>query len=337
LSDFNNPYPALPTPSWAIGNDGNNNSTNSSDTSQGTNNGYTSGNIYNPPGVGQPVPGAYVGSGNQDFNPRGVPKAPVPVVGQNEALTHLNASGEQMANIAVSSSTMPVYIGPSYNAQQLAVDQQSRTGVFKPTATDSYFQGGSDAYMQYLISLQQTDPSQYRAIQEQLYQSGAYGRTKPVLGSYSTTDGAVIQKALGEYTTWLSSVTQFGGKPETFQWFLKNQKSLGLGPNSGGGGGKAPLTISYTDPAELHAALQNAAQSALGRNLNSEELAKFVAVFHRKEASAQETAYHNGRSTTNPEVTGESYDFVQGNNTKEANQRHEATLLDALNSLVGAR
>lgn len=230
-----------------------------------------------------------------------------------------------------------VFLGTQTSYGKDGPDAIKQGGNNKPVTSSAPVVRSANSFMQTWANSSVSNPQFFAQYQEQLYASGFYGSSKPRWGVYTTSDAAAMKKALQSYA---GIVNPNDPNPVTFADYLDHAMSqVGANGGFGGGGGstRAPLTISYTDPAELHETLQSAAQSALGRNLNSDELNKFVSAFHGKEAKAQRAAYNGASSATNPEATGESQDFVSTNNTKEAGERSTATYLDSINQLLGVK
>lgn len=238
--------------------------------------------------------------------------------------------GQDLGNSSVFLGTQKTYgvNGP---------DALKAGGSNKPASSTSPVVKSANSFMQTWANSSVTDPKFFAQYQMQLFASGFYGNSPPRWGVYTTTDAAAMKKALQSYS---GIVNPNDPNPVTFADYLDHamgQVNANGGFGGGGGATRAPLTISYTDPAELHETLQTAAQSDLGRNLGPKELALFVKVFHGKEASAQRAAYNGASSATNPEATGESQDYVAANNTKEAGERSTATYLDSINQLLGVK
>jgi hypothetical protein len=209
------------------------------------------------------------------------------------------------------------------------------TRRFQNTSSFDYGASGNQL-MKRFINMS-NNPQKFAQMQKQLYAAGFYHGSKPVPGAFTTADQTAMANAIKDYASVSNSFTG-PHAPKTLSEYIDAVAGFNqaFGSGSGGGSGRAPLTISYTDPAELHAGLQQAAQNALGRNLNPDELNEFTKVFHSKEAAAQTSAY-NGGNSTNPEMTGEAQQFVDQHNSQEEGERLQATFLDQLNSTLGIK
>lgn len=231
-----------------------------------------------------------------------------------------------------------VFLGTQTSYGKNGPDAIKQGGNSKPVTSSSPVVRSANSFMQTWANSSVSNPQFFAQYQEQLYASGFYGSSKPRFGVYTTDDAAAMKRALQSYA---GIVNPNDPNPVTFADYLDHAMSQ-VNANGGFGGGmggsaRAPLTISYTDPAELHEAALSAAQQAIGRDLSSSELDRFTKAFHGKEASAQRAAYNGASSVTNPEVTGESKSFVDANNSKEEGERMQATYLDSINQLLGVK
>lgn len=231
--------------------------------------------------------------------------------------------------------------GPIYvTEQQSAMGEHSGGG--STTYVDNPGNVDGNAFARQVAALSQTNPAAFQQWQQMLY-AGDFYSGKPRLGVYGAADVKALQAALTAYQQVNAQANAAIGQgkapasqPLAFQEWLNQRISQVKGTGGPGAGStRAPLTISYTDPAELESAAQSAAQQALGRDLSQNEIHSFIGAFHSKEASAQRGAYNGDKSVTNPEVTGEATNFVTKGNQEEANDRHEATLLDSIGQLLG--
>lgn len=208
-------------------------------------------------------------------------------------------------------------------------------GIPTGTHTNTYTPGYTPTqFIQQFATDSLANRSAFESQQAALKAAGYYSSSGYTKGVYGSQDRQAMVGAMNDY---LSIVNSNSPVQMTFSQFLQLKASAGAGSNGGGGSGRRPLTISYTDPAELTAALQSGAQSALGRKLTSSEMSGFITGFHAKEAAAETQAYNGGGTATMPEVTGQAQNFLDTHFQGEEQQRLKATYLDAMNSMFGVK
>lgn len=221
------------------------------------------------------------------------------------------------------------------NNQFMRVDQG---GGFAPSTHTATLTTGytPTQYIQKFATSSMSNRSDFEQSQAMLKAAGYYNSNGYVKGVYGSEDRTAMANAMNDY---LGLVNQNSGVHMTFQQYLQMRSSAikSQGGFGGGGGGRLPLTISYTDPAALKDALNTGAQSALGRNLTDSEMGNFISGFHSKEAAAQRRAYAGGGSATMPNATGQATQFIDQNFAKEEAQRESSTYLDALASVLGVK
>lgn len=198
-------------------------------------------------------------------------------------------------------------------------------------------------------ALSATNPNSFAQTQQELFNAGFYGSTPPSRpGVYGSADKAAFASALQAYLAVIGSAAnsdQSAAKPLTFADFidgaaqsgsayLAQQKAAGIGGSSGGGSAPAPLNL--TDPEQLKATLQSAAQAALHRNLDDSELSTFVSSFHGKEQAAYNSA-NGGATYTPPDIAGQAAGEITAQHKPEQQQALQASYLDTINSLLGVK
>lgn len=214
-----------------------------------------------------------------------------------------------------STTTGPAYMG---GPNRPAPPTKSSTSVSTASASD---------FAQQFASLSASNPKLFAQQQEELYAAGFYGTTPPKFGVYTTRDTSAMGDAIQSYARVAGT-----GAPITWSDYLDQASAAPGGP--GGSPGPQPPPLQLTDPAELEQTLQQAGQNALGRKLSPKELGSFVSAFHGKEKAAYENQI-NGKTSTNPDVSGQALNFVDNNNGVEAQQRLQASYLDSLNKMLG--
>jgi hypothetical protein len=244
------------------------------------------------------------------------------------------------------SGTLDVYGLGQYGDQTLYLGQSTTTtqrrgprgsgpdglGVLQNVTTTAPSTKTALQYMRQFASLSVSDPQAYAALQQQLYNAGFYGTSKPRYGIYSGTDAGVLKNAIVGY---LGVVNPDNPNPLTFADYLDHASKQGeANASSNPAPARAPLQL--TDPKALEQTLQAASQNALHRDLSKDELAHFVSAFHGKEAAAY-NSYGAGQTTTSPDQTGEAKSFVEDGHEAEANGARAAGYMDVLNSLLGVR
>lgn len=168
----------------------------------------------------------------------------------------------------------------------------------------------------------------YLNIQKMLYYAGYFGQTsydKIHAGQWTPQTQNALVDALTAFDQ-----AQKAGVPLDFNSFLEqNAKGAaaagggfygedGAGGSGGGGGGRASGPT-LADSETLRLTAQEAAQSALARNLTPDELTRFVDQFHQAQITAFNTAAGGG-SPTDADPRAEAIRFVVGNHGKEYQQ-----------------
>lgn len=170
---------------------------------------------------------------------------------------------------------------------------------------------------------------QYVALQNSLYNAGAYGATsydKIRWGQWQGTEGA-LTKAIESFADFSVGTSQ----PMTFsEWLdshrLGGQDTGSIGPggvsnDASGGGGGAASTISLADPNAIRETAQQAAQAALGHVLKPGQLDAFVNQFHAAQASYQTQA---GGEAVSPDLTADANALVQQGDNAQEFSNHQA-------------
>lgn len=157
-------------------------------------------------------------------------------------------------------------------------------------------------YLQQFASWSVTSPDQYAALQQQLYQSGFYGSSKPRLGIYSTSDAKAMKEAI---TGYLGVVNPANPNPLTLSDYLDHASAQGQQDQKAAPA--APLQV--TDPSQIRSAAQAAFQAATGKGATDAQLNAFVAQFQSQQTSAQ-TAVSG--TVSSPDLSAEAMQYAQG-------------------------
>jgi hypothetical protein len=250
-------------------------------------------------------------------------------------------AGSNPGNAGVQTSGAPAGLVDTFNlgdlsGQQVHLTYTTPNSNLVPLGGGKYGSkpGGftdqsTDDFMAYFAGLSQSNPKQYAQIQQQLYQAGAYGGSKPSFGVYTTQDATAMKAVLTGYMG-LKLTT-----PITLPDYIKQIQSAGIKNGVLNGAPRAPLTVQYTDPNTLKGTLQSAAQDYLGRNLSDKELNGFVSKFHGQEKTAQTAAYNNKPGETPPEASGDAQALLENVHTPEHQQKLAANYLDSINQMLG--
>lgn len=179
----------------------------------------------------------------------------------------------------------------------------------------------------------------YEQLQRSLWQAGFYGQTSIDgihVGQWNPQTQDALKNALGSY----EQLGKGGKLPLTFSEFLNQNavmaKDGGENSNPGGAGpaAPAPFVSNTTDPAGIRAAVQSAAQQALGMNLSEDQIQTFVTEFQHQQVQAERQSYNNQDSTT-PDLSSEAMSFVQETNPRAYKQQNKTAYMDALVNLLG--
>lgn len=121
-----------------------------------------------------------------------------------------------------------------------------------------------------------------------------------------------------------------GKKSGGFVAYLMNSaataQSLGGGGTSLGGGSKNPISV--TDPNSIRQAAIQAAQAALGENISSDQIDKFVQQFQAAQTAAQTQV---GGTASAPDLSSDAMSYVQ---KSDPQAYHDSQRQAFVNSLV---
>lgn len=167
---------------------------------------------------------------------------------------------------------------------------------------------------------------QYVGLQNALFNAGAYGSTaynSIRWGSWQGTEQALV-KAISDYEDFVSG----SGLPMTFDDYLASHRTGGiatgvLNPNGTGatGSGQSAPQVNLTDPTEIRAAAQQAAQASLGHTFTPKQLDAFVNQFHAAQTAAQTST---DASVTTPDLSSEALAEAQSGPNAQEFANHQA-------------
>jgi hypothetical protein len=187
--------------------------------------------------------------------------------------------------------------------------------------------------MKEFAAMSQTDPVKFAGIQKALADGNFYGSASSIFGGWNIQTEKAIASAMEQYL----KVSRGAGTPVSFMQFLANTAVSNQQLNGNAGNGQksgssssASRGPSLTDPSALRLQVQQAAQSALGRNLSESEVNRFVDEFHNLETQQFDTAIAGNKAYTNPNPSTAAESFVGSNNTQEAQQHNATGYMDAL-------
>jgi hypothetical protein len=196
----------------------------------------------------------------------------------------------------------------------------------------------SGYYNQWVKGTAGNDSQAYQAfvnLQKSLYYSGAYGQTsfdKIHAGQWTSQTVNALSEALNEY----HQASQSGAPISFEEWLSANAKGAqkaggGFYSDTTGSGASAPV-LNLADPQTLRMTAQQAAQAALGRNLSSDELSRFVDSFHAQQQAAFGAANAQGATsyTDAGSPTAAAEAFVAQGHGQEAGQHQVIGYADAL-------
>lgn len=177
--------------------------------------------------------------------------------------------------------------------------------------------------VQWLVSLANQSPDAYNKLVTELKHAGYTGAQGEPLtgGAYSETVGVAFAKAAKD----LSVQQQTTGSTMGLDDFLSRRTDA---VRQAAEQATPKVQRAYADPASLMTTARTAAESALGRTLNADELARFQQSFHGKEDTYynQVDAYNQakagagaigdnagtaGFSATQPDASGQAASLVQ--------------------------
>jgi len=180
----------------------------------------------------------------------------------------------------------------------------------------------TDDYLKQLARLSQTNPSEFIALQQGLYQSGFYGHVSPGevgFGRWNAKTKDALVGADGALTNFLE-LYKSGATADSFNEWLKKQSAIAAqDPNSpGNGGGTSAPPLQLTDPNTIQSEGNQVADQFLGHALSGSDTAGLVSAIHGNERdvyNAQQAG--QGGEIVNRDPTSEARAFVVQNDLPE--------------------
>lgn len=228
----------------------------------------------------------------------------------------------------------PIFIGAinhQLNSDQYSVDTVPAGGGKGQGSYQTLDAPTAGQFMQRFANWSISDKSQFIDMQNRLFKAGFYGSHQPAKGAFTVADQQAMMTALSGYVSIVNNGTSNG---ITFDQYLASV--IAGGGLNGGGGGPTRAPLQLTDPTQLEGALQQASQSALGRDLSKSELSHFVAAFHGLERNAYNQA-GAGHTVTPPDISGQAKNAVDTRHAAEEGQRLQATYMDVIDQLLNVK
>lgn len=218
-------------------------------------------------------------------------------------------------------------------ANEVEQPPMPKSGAYGPQFTSAV------EAMQELPKLYATNRAGYIALQQKLFRAGFYGAATP----QSIGIGAYNAQTVNAYRSAVLAASQLADAktPVTFDELLAQRN-----PAAGGDTAIQPGFIAqYSDPQTVAAIAQQAAQTALGRNLSTAEVKAYVAEFRsaeqrwnadRKAAEGTSRAGKDTQVTSAPSAQAAADSYVQrGARGTEATGNKLADYVNVLRGLVG--
>jgi len=165
----------------------------------------------------------------------------------------------------------------------------------------------------WLANLSTKDPGAFQSMVDRLHK--AHYLSDQDYTAMGATYDAQVGTAFSRLALDVASVNSTaGGATTSLEEYLKNKTDHpGPDPNA-----YKPVTRTFTDPNEIRAVAENAAQTAIGRRLTPQEQAALTAHFHGQESSMFDQIdaagrQHLGASVTQPTATGAAYAEINDN------------------------
>lgn len=176
----------------------------------------------------------------------------------------------------------------------------------------------------------------YEALQQSLWQAGFYGQTTydhVHVGQLTSQTTNALVSALGKY----EQASTGAQSPITFSEFIgQNAQSSAQGgedsPGGAGSGTSAASQVSVTDPNDIRAAAQQAAQDSLGYGLSATQLSSFVQSFQAKQTAAETST---AATVTSPDLTEDAVAYAQQQNPGAYQQHQSDAYQNALLDMMG--
>jgi hypothetical protein len=203
-------------------------------------------------------------------------------------------------------------------------------------------QGRPEDLIKKPILLFGSDPKGYLAFQQALFAGGFYGDASPKSIPWGADPNGSTANAWKRVLI-AAQQAQAAGLGLTPDDILARGVQGRKAADAGMPASKAPLVIQTTDPAVLSGLVQQAAQAALGRNLDPGEVQKFITSFHMQEEAYSRQRYKaeqdaSGTGATyrlsQPDASADAQKFVGDAHPTEAGANDLADYVGVIHSLL---
>lgn len=148
--------------------------------------------------------------------------------------------------------------------------------------------------------------------------------------------GLIDPGSIGNYNAELAALTNAMelGNFSGLEWSNAINKRLAQGPVRGGGGGPV-RTYKKTSAEDLRTIANKVAQTTLGRELTTDEIAKFTESYNQQEVAYQKSLYAGGTVTEAPSIDVAAESFAKQAAPKEAGAYQYLNYMNKLFSMIG--
>jgi hypothetical protein len=271
------------------------------------------------------TPGSVIGS--VPTNPDGTPNFPAAAGGAG-----LPGKADIWNLPAGIDPTRKIWIDIGHSGGRSSKVTEYRPGEIKPgravqhtTPVSSYqIMKSPIQVLQQFAAMSQNDPQKYFALQGALA-NGPWGKVY-ASGAWDSNTEAALKNAMVQYIKLADAGVGMSFFDYLIQTSERNQALGGDGSSHKDGSG-TNTAIAVSDPTEIRAAAQSAAQAALGQGLSEDQLDKFVAQFQASQKTA-ETA--TSGTVTSQDLSSDAMQFAQQSNPEEYQQNQRQTFEDTL-------
>lgn len=183
------------------------------------------------------------------------------------------------------------------------------------------------------------DKAAFLDLQRRLFLGGYYGAASEASIPWGSFTSATQQAWL--HLLEATQMAQVAGQDMTPDNVL-DAAVTARQANAPAGAPPSPLLIQHEDPKAIAAALQQAAQSTLGRDLSDAEVEHFISeykaaedAYGRQRQTAQDATTGQRVDLTAPDLSGEASAFVKAGHSAEAGQQQGADYISALEQMIG--
>lgn len=245
------------------------------------------------------------------------------VIGNTESKPKINSQGQiDLFGIGQNSGEMFPLGTSTYGGDNSDANGPGGHVTFDKKQVTNVDTVSTDDYLKTLARLSQTNPSEFMAIQQGLYNSGFYGNVSPGevgFGRWNSKTKDALVGANGALSNFIE-LYKSGATQMTFsEWLGQQAKLAAQDPNSpGAGGGVSTPPLQLTDPNYIQQQGNQVADQFLGHAMSGQDTSGLVSAIHGNEQdvyNAQRAG--QGGTVVNKDPAAEARAFVVQNDLPE--------------------